>query len=920
MLNTSLPQTAALILALFATSTFARADDALDAAEQYRMQGDLPAALLTLKKLLQSDPDNAEGRVSLARVYLNWRQGAIAEQELNRALSLGVDRAEIAGDLARSMLQQRDHARALDVAKITDGMVGEQRAELLALQADALARMNDLGGADEALESALGADPTSETALLQRAWLEWSRGARDQARETLARAQTEHPASSNVAAALADAAMAAERFNEAIAILDDDILSTAPERWMLLYKRASARLDAGDLDGALADIAAGERLYPQFSGYQLARGRLLYGQGQYAEAVPHLGAFLSANPRDPFGNFYAGAAELRRGNFEQAAEYLMQVLEVVPQSPAGALMLAAAKTGQRDLKGAADTLQPLIDQQPPLTVAYKALAEVRASQGDLDEAIRLYHRYIELQAGDADAHVRLSALLARSGDQEAAQTQADVAVSIDQDSLPARLQQTEVAIQRRDTELSEELATALVIDYPESGPAHAAAAAAYAAYGDNQSARRRLEEAWAVDPAFTDPAFELARMAAAEGRLSEARAYYEAVLVREPSNSAAILSLAQLDTAEGHADRSRKRLENALRDDPSATDIRLELADAYLGAGLAEDARRLLQAAPPATADDPRVIRAQGQLALFAGQPFAAVSLFERLVQQTPASAEPRYLLANALAQANNPTQAALALATGFKLDPMHEAAGPSFLAVLASMPTFSAKEQLVTDLEVANPGQPRGAYFKALMLSQMKPEESLEIFSELRKNYPDDRLYKDALITQQRQSGNLRAAIETASGWLAQHPNDVQAGRQLAELFGAQGDLQRAIEAYQAVLAEKPGDVIALNNLAELLRDSRPVEALAYAQRAHDAAPQDPAVADTLGMSLLATGDIPGALMTLKAAYMNSSRNPQVGLHYVQALLAAEDRDTARALLMEISEESFGGAFEARRLLEQLN
>jgi putative PEP-CTERM system TPR-repeat lipoprotein len=899
----------------------AATSDSVATAETYRRQGELPSALLTLKSLLQSHPDDAAGRVALARVYLDFRQGAMAEQELNRALSLGVERAEVAADLARSMLLQGEYARALDAAAMRhDPLDGPRRAELLAIQAQAYAGMNKNDAAGRALSSALKADSTSEFALLEQARLEWSNGARESARQTLERLRVDNPESPRVASAVAEFAMEEGNFNAAETNLPDELLSNAPNRWVLLYQRASARIGGGDLAGALADIEAGEKLYPQFLGFQLLRGQLLYEKGQYAGALRLLSNFLRVNPKDATANLYAGAAELKQGHLERAREYLTRHFDVAPDSHRGALMLASVQVGQADLRGAAGTLRPLIDQKPPVPEALKALAQVRELEGATDEAILLYRRYLDIEPGDGDARVRLSRVLASSGDLSGAQEQADAAVSSGPDLISARLQRIAIAIQQQRSGRALELASRLVAEYPKSGAAHAAYAAAYAAEGDVESARRELEQGWAVDPSFTDSAFKLARIATAEGKLEAARRYYEAILAREPSNSLVILLLAQLDIAEGQAGEGRKRLEDALLADPAQTDIRLNLANGYLNAHRLEDARRLMQEVPSSVADDPRVLRAQGQLALSAGEPFAAVSLFEQLAQRAPESAEAHYLLATALAGANNTGDAASSLVKAYKLDPMNEQTAPSFKAVLAAMPSFVAKQRLVADLEAANPGQPRGAYFEALMLQETaKPDQALAILEDLHEKHPDDRLYYDALVTQEARSGDKASAIETASAWLARHPEDVQASRQLAQLHAEQGDRQRALKAYQAVISENPNDAVALNNLAELLRESRPAEALEYAKRAHAAAPANPAIRDTLGMALLATGDLAGALENLEAAYKDAAGNPQVDLHYVQALIAAGKRDQARSLLQELASKSFDGADEAKTLLDQL-
>lgn len=52
------------------------------------------------------------------------------------------------------------------------------------------------------------------------------------------------------------------------------------QRWLLLYLRALARIEQGDLTGATADIAAAQHLHPDFVGWVFAQGRLHYVQAR----------------------------------------------------------------------------------------------------------------------------------------------------------------------------------------------------------------------------------------------------------------------------------------------------------------------------------------------------------------------------------------------------------------------------------------------------------------------------------------------------------------------------------------------------------------------------------------------------------------------------------------------------------------
>ncbi len=127
---------------------------------------------------------------------------------------------------------------------------------------------------------------------------------------------------------------------------------------------------------------------------------------------------------------------------------------------------------------------------------------------------------------------------------------------------------------------------------------------------------------------------------------------------------------------------------------------------------------------------------------------------------------------------------------------------------------------------------------------------------------------------------------------------------------------------AYEDVIERDADDVAALNNLAELLLDRQPDEATRYARRARALAPENPAVADTLGQGLLAMNKAEEAVMVLRNAHDGLPGNPQVTLHYAQALAATGGTSKARELLQLLLQRSQGSAeelAEAQRVLQQL-
>lgn len=116
-------------------------------------------------------------------------------------------------------------------------------------------------------------------------------------------------------------------------------------------------------------------------------------------------------------------------------------------------------------------------------------------------------------------------------------------------------------------------------------------------------------------------------------------------------------------------------------------------------------------------------------------------------------------------------------------------------------------------------------------------------------------------------------------------------------------GKFEEAASVYQQVLVDEPNSFAALNNLAYLLATNlnRPAEALAYARKAADAAPNDPQVLDTLGWVQFLAGKQADAEATLRRSVRikpfsaNTYHLAEVMLKGGQTRYATELLDMAR-------------------------
>jgi Flp pilus assembly protein TadD len=127
-------------------------------------------------------------------------------------------------------------------------------------------------------------------------------------------------------------------------------------------------------------------------------------------------------------------------------------------------------------------------------------------------------------------------------------------------------------------------------------------------------------------------------------------------------------------------------------------------------------------------------------------------------------------------------------------------------------------------------------------------------------------------------------------------------------------------MEEYLKVLEYDADNVNVLNNLAWLSHEAGNPEAIKYAERAHELAPNRPEITDTLGWLLVEHGEVSRGLVLLQEAAVKAPHMPEIRYHMVVALDKAGRRDEARKELDRLIEsgKTFPELDEARALREQ--
>ena len=214
----------------------------LEKANQAWTIGELNSAVIRLKSLLQTNPEDPEARLLLGRIYLDNADSAAAEHALERARAAGAADVDVRPPLVEALVAQRKFARAIELTEIDGDMPPTLIAELLGLRGFALLMSGDSLAARTAFEQAKEADPKAVRPLLGLADMALQNGDTDQTRELIDQVLEIAPQQPDGWRALGSLEYQTGNYDAAVAAYGK-ALEYARSKWFLHYQRGLAKLE-----------------------------------------------------------------------------------------------------------------------------------------------------------------------------------------------------------------------------------------------------------------------------------------------------------------------------------------------------------------------------------------------------------------------------------------------------------------------------------------------------------------------------------------------------------------------------------------------------------------------------------------------------------------------------------------------------
>lgn len=892
-------------------------------------KGDTAGAIIQLKNALQQDANLLAAHALLGEAFLRNQQPDQAQEALERALRLGIDKSEIALVLAEVFLAQGKARDLLDRLP-PDLLQGPAKANLLVFRGHAYKALGELSSAERSFEDARVLDPRSVTALLSLAELTAQKGLRAEALALVGRAAAEAPGD--------------------------------PTVW---YMKGVIAQEGGDRKGAVDAYTRALELRPAYSDARVARLSLAIGNRDDAGAATDLEYFAREQSAEPRGNYLRAVYLGQKGDnegaraalsaaarvlspvppevlkrrapellmltalvfhgldeHERARAYLEAVLTVTPGDLSAHKLLGSIFLGKRDFVSAIKVLEPAQRRAPSDPQILLLLGEAYMGKGRNLAGAELLERAFQLRGDNLEIQTAYGVSLLRGGRRDAGIQQLRIAFEKDPGKPRVGLALSSAYLASGDSKRAVAVMERVVQKVPGNPGYLNTLGVVRLSSGDIKGARVAFEQALVASPGFAPAQLNLGKLDVREGRFEQAAAKYAAVLKADSKSVQAMHELAKLEQRRGGTAASVEWLEKARAADPAFLPVAFDLIDAYIAAKEPTKAVDLARDLESRAADNHDVMARGVRARLAAGDNLGAQSVLQRMTRVAQFDATRQFEIAQLYLAAGNSAAAAYSLDKALSERPDHVPSRALLAEIEMAKGQVEAAERRARALIADVPSAPDG--YRVLGDLHLQAGRFSDAVAQYRLAFARaaDTDHALRVFAAHIRSGAPAQAVAFLETWVAKHPGDVVSARALAEGYIKVRNYPAAVSRLEALLKSRPKDPIVLNNLANALAlQGNSTKAITYAEQAVQVAADDAAARDTLGWLLFKTGSIEGGLRHLREARLRDPRNPEIRFHLAAVLAGAGQTEEARAELKEVLSKplTFPEAAEADALARKL-
>jgi len=904
-------------------------DEFYEDASRLFHQQEFKASLIQLKNALQIDPEHVPSLVLSAEVYISLDNSPAAEETLIKARVLGADRRFINLTLAEVYRRQGKYRSILDEIS-TRNLPNNIVADILGFKAIAWLSLGKSTKAQELIDRADITDPDSFRTAIARILL--SIGQRDYEMAIgLGEALTvRHPINSeawNVYAsglhANGQLRSALESYTKALEIMAFHVDAR--------ISRAALELDLGLLTEAEQDLEFLKKNFPYEPRAAYLRG-LVYSKLEIEDETYTGKAFtelklcteiiarlppdrVSADKQLPM---VAAQAHYGLSEFESSKGYLSLYLKKNDGDIGANRLMGDILLKLNDPKGAIQYLKPIHRQRPNDQQLTSLLATAYSKSGHYDKAIELLESLQKDSSMEMGFEDQLAFSLIQAGHTntgiESLKNIFENSVQSDTSGFPLII----ALLKNRRYAEALDYALRSSAQHPTNLAYRNLLGIAQQSTGATEKARKSFEFVVEKNPSSIGAHLNLAKLEESVGNRNRALEILRHAMESNPESSRVMLAKAQFYSRGNMIDEALKLAEKARLIDIDNIDVRVFLMELYLRLGQDENAITL--------ALDTNIMEHsfESNLTLArvyqqANRPRKALSIYKQQAKKAGFHTERLYILAQSMIDLQALEDARHTLFKAIEGNPSHTASLVSYISLQLRLNENENALQRSRKFVQSHKDIPVSHLMLADSLVQLDQlNEAVKVYQHgLGVGFLPQLVL--GLSSTQMELQEPESAAKTLATYWRRH----EAIGGAYSVFLIEQDSWKQAKSTLKVLVESTDEnPIHLNNMAYVLDQLNEPNALDYAKRAHQVAPDNPYINDTVGWLLVKSGNAEEALRYLRQAAARAGSLPEIRYHLGKALLELGRHDEARQELQSAIESGsrFNGYSDAKKILDTLS
>jgi tetratricopeptide (TPR) repeat protein len=715
------------------------------------------------------------------------------------------------------------------------------------------------------------------------------------------------------------------KYNEA-AIQFSNAIQVDPNFGAAHYQLGLTYLKLQQISRAYQELSTAVDKQPDNVQAQIDLANLLIGGRMFSQAKEHLDVVAATQPDNPqyhmaLANYHAGIKEM-----PIAIQEMQKAIALNPNGAELYLNLAVLQMSARQFDAAEANFKKATAVDPKMIGAQLALGSFYQTRGRLAEAEDQFRHAVQVDTNNIDARSALARLLVFEGKNSEAedflkQTKRDLP-----DNPAAYTMLGDYYFElAKDPDRALTEYESLYRDHPKDAKVRKNYVQLLILKNRLDQAAKLDDEILKVNPQDIDGLILDAQIKLKKGRPTEAVTALQVVLARDPDNAAAHFQLGVAFDQLGDQSRAANEWREAVRVHPDLLDAHLALARISVAKGdwnsLSQTAATIVSLQPGAP--DGYVYQGIAQLNL--KRPEQAEASIEKVIEVAPKNPVGYVQLGNLRALQNRFADAEKAYRQALDLSPEAADALAGLMRLYLAQKNPDRAVQVAREQIVKSPNNSGFYDLLGTALFDGKKdytgaETAFQKAISLDANNTDAILKLGEVYVAQGSNDKAIAFYEQAT---KDHPRDLGTLILLGELYEAKKDWTNARATYQKVLDIQADNPIASNNLAYvMLQQGGNVDvALAMAQTARRAMPDNANAADTLGWAYYKKGVYGSAIDLFKEAVQKSPNDPSfhyhLGLAYQQAGKPALAREHLETVLK--MNPNFPDAADVKRVLAEL-